>query len=135
MEVEKKTESFQKQENKFFILLHPDHNPINHDHYDWENHKYSELDDALKKLLKDLLVEKKEDLCLKDFERSVSYHCDEDYRYTVMKKRFIRALKKQIYKIGIQYFTISEKPIHSRDRNSCPLSTFLRLEGHFVYTR
>lgn len=78
-----------ERKGKFFILLSPDHNPIKHSHREWHNHKYSELNDFLK-----TIPTINSDFYLKDFQRSVANHCDVDYNFTIMNKRFIKALEK-----------------------------------------
>ena len=76
--------------NKIFILLLPDHNNINIDNYtNWHKLFYSSVSSSLDEFLKT-----NNDEQLKDFAEMVSRHSDKDYNYSVMKRRFERALIK-----------------------------------------
>ena len=76
--------------NKIFILLLPDHNNINIDNYtNWHKLFYSSVSSYL-----DEFVKTNNDEQLKDFAEMVSRHSDKDYNYSVMKRRFERALIK-----------------------------------------
>ena len=76
--------------NKIFILLLPDHNNINIDNYtNWHKLFYSSVSSYL-----DEFVKTNTDEQLKDFAEMVSRHSDKDYNYSVMKRRFERALIK-----------------------------------------
>ena len=76
--------------NKIFILLLPDHNNINIDNYtNWHKLFYSSVRSSL-----DEVVKTNNDEQLKDFAEMVSRHSDKDYNYSVMKRRFERALIK-----------------------------------------
>ena len=76
--------------NKIFILLLPDHNNINIDNYtNWHKLFYSGVSSCL-----DEFVKTNNDEQLKDFVEMVSRHSDKDYNYSVMKRRFERALIK-----------------------------------------
>jgi hypothetical protein len=76
--------------NKIFILLLPDHNNINIDNYtNWHKLFYSSVYSSLDEFLKT-----NNDEQLKDFAEMVSRHSDKDYNYSVMKRRFERALIK-----------------------------------------
>lgn len=76
--------------NKIFILLLPDHNNINIDNYtNWHKLFYSSVSSCL-----DEFVKTNNDEQLKDFAEMVSRHSDKDYNYSVMKRRFERALIK-----------------------------------------
>lgn len=76
--------------NKIFILLLPDHNNINIDNYtNWHKLFYSSVS-----LYLDEFIKTNNDEQLKDFAEMVSRHCDKDYNYSVMKRRFERALIK-----------------------------------------
>lgn len=76
--------------NKIFILLLPDHNNINIDNYtNWHKLFYSGVSSCL-----DEFVKTNNDEQLKDFAEMVSRHSDKDYNYSVMKRRFERALIK-----------------------------------------
>ena len=76
--------------NKIFILLLPDHNNINIDNYPkWHKLFYSSVSSYL-----DEFVKTNNDEQLKDFAEMVSRHSDKDYNYSVMKRRFERALIK-----------------------------------------
>ena len=75
---------------KIFILLLPDHNNINIDNYtNWHKLFYSSVSSCL-----DEFVKTNNDEQLKDFAEMVSRHSDKDYNYSVMKRRFERALIK-----------------------------------------
>ena len=75
---------------KIFILLLPDHNNINIDNYPkWHKLFYSSVSSYL-----DEFVKTNNDEQLKDFAEMVSRHSDKDYNYSVMKRRFERALIK-----------------------------------------
>lgn len=75
---------------KIFILLLPDHNNINIDNYtNWHKLFYSIVSSYL-----DEFVKTNNDEQLKDFAEMVSRHSDKDYNYSVMKRRFERALIK-----------------------------------------
>lgn len=75
---------------KIFILLLPDHNNINIDNYtNWHKLFYSRVSSYL-----DEFVKTNNDEQLKDFAEMVSRHSDKDYNYSVMKRRFERALIK-----------------------------------------
>ena len=75
---------------KIFILLLPDHNNINIDNYPkWQKLFYSSVSSYL-----DEFVKTNNDEQLKDFAEMVSRHSDKDYNYSVMKRRFERALIK-----------------------------------------
>ena len=75
---------------KIFILLLPDHNNINIDNYkNWQKLFYSSVSSYL-----DEFVKTNNDEQLKDFAEMVSRHSDKDYNYSVMKRRFERALIK-----------------------------------------
>lgn len=76
--------------NKIFILLLPDHNNINIDNYtNWHKLFYSSVSSSL-----DEFVKTNNDEQLKDFAEMVSRHSEKDYNYSVMKRRFERALIK-----------------------------------------
>ena len=76
--------------NKIFILLLPDHNNINIDNYtNWHKLFYSSVSSYL-----DEFVKTNNDEQLKDFAEMVSRLSDKDYNYSVMKRRFERALIK-----------------------------------------
>lgn len=76
--------------NKIFILLLPDHNNINIDNYtNWHKLFYSSVSSYL-----DEFVKTNNDEQLKDFAEMVLRHSDKDYNYSVMKRRFERALIK-----------------------------------------
>ena len=76
--------------DKIFILLLPDHNNINIDNYqNWQKLFYSSVSSYL-----DEFVKTNNDEQLKDFAEMVSRHSDKDYNYSVMKRRFERALIK-----------------------------------------
>ena len=76
--------------NKIFVLLLPDHNNINIDNYtNWHKLFYSSVSSYL-----DEFVKTNNDEQLKDFAEMVSRHSDKDYNYSVMKRRFERALIK-----------------------------------------
>ena len=101
-EVGKETSQLDKYENvindeykgdkytKIFVLLLPDHNNINIDNYtNWHKLFYSGVSSCL-----DEFVKTNNDEQLKDFAEMVSRHSDKDYNYSVMKRRFERALIK-----------------------------------------
>jgi hypothetical protein len=101
-EVGKETSQLDKYENvindeykgdkytKIFVLLLPDHNNINIDNYtNWHKLFYSSVYSSLDEFLKT-----NNDEQLKDFAEMVSRHRDKDYNYSVMKRRFERALIK-----------------------------------------
>lgn len=76
--------------NKIFILLLPDHNNIDISNYaNWYKLFYSNVS-----LYLDEFVKTNNDEQLKDFAEMVSRHSDKDYNYSVMKRRFERALIK-----------------------------------------
>lgn len=76
--------------NKIFILLLPDHNNINIDHYtNWHKLFYSSVSSYLREFVKNI-----NDKQLEEFAEMVTRHSDKDYNYSVMKRRFERALIK-----------------------------------------
>ena len=76
--------------NKIFILLLPDHNNINIDNYtNWHKLFYSSVSSYLREFVKNI-----NDKQLEEFAEMVTRHSDKDYNYSVMKRRFERALIK-----------------------------------------
>lgn len=80
------------EKQKIFILLTPDHNPINANAKDWREIRFSEIFEFLK-----LKIEKapyKEDFHFCDFVESLSYHAADDFNRIVMQKKFVNAIRK-----------------------------------------
>ena len=76
--------------NKIFVLLLPDHNNINIDNYtNWHKLFYSSVSSYLREFVKNI-----NDKQLEEFAEMVTRHSDKDYNYSVMKRRFERALIK-----------------------------------------
>jgi hypothetical protein len=76
--------------NKIFVLLLPDHNNINIDNYkNWHKLFYSSISSYLREFVKNI-----NDKQLEEFAEMVTRHSDKDYNYSVMKRRFERALIK-----------------------------------------
>lgn len=76
--------------NKIFVLLLPDHNNINIDNYkNWHKLFYSSVSSYLSESVKNI-----NDKQLEEFTEMVTRHSDKDYNYSVMKRRFERALIK-----------------------------------------
>ena len=76
--------------SKLFVLLLPDHNNINIDNYtNWHKLFYSSVSSYLSGFIKNI-----NDKQLEEFAEMVTRHSDKDYNYSVMKRRFERALVK-----------------------------------------
>ena len=75
---------------KSYILLTPNHNNIKIDDEDWKIRKYKEIYDFLKE--QDGEDVKNQEI--KDFIKSLEPHTHEDYNFSVMQKRFVRAIKQ-----------------------------------------
>ena len=75
---------------KSYILLTPNHNNIKIDDEDWKIIKYKEIYDFLKE--QDGEDVKNQEI--KDFIKSLEPHTHEDYNFSVMQKRFVRAIKQ-----------------------------------------
>jgi hypothetical protein len=94
---EKIKTAIKDQESLFFnkrlkscILLTPNHNNIKIDDEDWKIRKYKEIYDFLKE--QDGEDVKNQEI--KDFIKSLEPHTHEDYNFSVMQKRFVRAIKQ-----------------------------------------
>ena len=74
---------------KSYILLTPNHNNIKINDGVWEIRKYNEIYDFLKKQ-----EDYKDNLEIQDFIKSLEPHTHEDYNFSVMQKRFVRAIKQ-----------------------------------------
>lgn len=74
---------------KSYILLIPNHNNIEIKEKDWEIRKYKEIYDFLKK--QEVYNDNPE---IQDFIKSLEPHTHEDYNFSVMQKRFVRAIKQ-----------------------------------------
>ena len=87
---ESETEAEYNAYNKIFVLLLPDHNNINIDNYkNWHKLFYSSVSLYLREFVKNI-----NDKQLEEFTEMVTRHSDKDYNYSVMKRRFERALIK-----------------------------------------
>lgn len=89
---ERKVKSLDRYKGKsfYFYLLLPDHNNIEltKKNKNWAKIKYSQVRDFLESI-----PEAKRDLKLADFLNSISDHSQKDYKHSVMRKKFIRAIK------------------------------------------
>ena len=74
---------------KSYILLTPNHKNIEIKEKDWEIRKYKEIYDFLKK--QEVYNDNPE---IQDFIKSLEPHTHEDYNFSVMQKRFVRAIKQ-----------------------------------------
>lgn len=81
---------FKGHEQHFYILV-PDHNDLKIpvENSNWKKIPYSKIND----FLESQDINCKNDFQLRDFQQTISDHSQKDYNYSIMRKKFIRAIK------------------------------------------
>ena len=92
--VNDKKDTFLSNKKTKYILITPNHNPIETNNDRWEIIYYSKIYDFLSSYIKNAEDKIKEDIYLKDFIKALKNHSTNDYNQVVMLRKFKDVLDK-----------------------------------------